>query len=328
VPGGRPVRAVADPPAKIVQLGCFLFAVSSLSVSADKTFENDMWGYRVPKLDVVLEAKTFNHTYVVSADFGNSRDIPWEINGNTVVYLLAQLAYTSKFVIVVAAIAVFLGAINRVLFDLNIFRLQQHYLIIRKDLLTCLDCLVLILGLILLAEADRLSAPLRDFFEDAGLSNENTIPYVAPYVELYFAFTIGLASHVVTAFLHLYNAQRKDLPVVALVVPDVKFAKAQLAAETEELELQGDEEYQQDQEGYNDDDGGDPFANDERQLPRRADGSRRHHRRSHRSNELRSSRYQDPESLMAGAVHSRPDSKAFGVSESASGPATGGMGRA
>jgi hypothetical protein len=219
-----------------IQLACFLYAISALTGSAGKTFETDMWGFRALKLNLVLATKTANCTLNTTINIGAYRHIPYQNSAKNLVYDLAQLAYVSKVLVVMMAATVFISAINRLLFDLNVHKFQQYDFILRKDLLTLVDIAAHIITLVQAADADGKSSSLRDYFTHCEITSENSLPYVSPYAEVYFAMSLGLFSHVAAMTLLIYNGHRKDLPLRVIPVPDLKALRA-ASAELEGMEL-------------------------------------------------------------------------------------------
>lgn len=194
-----------------LQLGCILYAISVTNIAAQKTFDSSIWESRQLRLDVVVQGKTVNCTEPITASLGAFTDISVNMSKYNFLYFLAEFTYSVKFVIIINCVVVCAGAFNKVLFDLNIFKFQHVYLVIRKDLLTSLEVMMLVTNLVGLTGIDADAGRLRTYLEACGVENQNTLPYAAPYAELYVSVIATLVFHGVCALLHVYNSRRDDL---------------------------------------------------------------------------------------------------------------------
>ena len=194
-----------------IQLGCVLYAIASLSVANDKTFTNDIWGTSKLKLNLVVEVRTSNCTWNNTMTYGPFKNIPDQVGPENLLWRLSQLAYSTKTMIGVACFGLFVGIVNRILFDLNMHKFQHMDFIIRKDILTAIEVFTSIFVIIAATGVDSLSNVLKDYFQFCGITSDNTLPFNAPYGELYFGESLGLFSYVICAILHVYNGQRSDL---------------------------------------------------------------------------------------------------------------------
>jgi hypothetical protein len=200
-----------------IQLACLLIDVSRVTVAADKTFTRDMWLPHDYELMPVLQSKTANCTYDHVGTVRGYANMPITIDATNQGYLLANLAADARWAMIVAGIALVLGAINKGLFDLNIYEFKYKQLVFHKELLTLAEFMVLCLTIQACAEVDASGSTLRDYLEHCDVQSASSLPFATPLIALYVGASVVLFIHVVTALIHLRNTLSDTQPGPAAV---------------------------------------------------------------------------------------------------------------
>jgi len=193
-----------------IQLGCLLLAIANVTISTGKTIDSDMWGINQGiSIKGTITNKLVNCTLSRSSTIGASTGVSFVMSTANVYIYLAQLMYDLKAMISVTALCIFLGAINKLLFDLNTFKFTYGEITFRKDLISTVDVLSHILGIVLVAGVANSASDLKAYFEACGVVGQNSLPYTPPFPEIYVALSFGLAGHLVCGLAHLVIAMRK-----------------------------------------------------------------------------------------------------------------------
>lgn len=145
------------------------------------------------------------------------KSVPFTIDGGNVRFLLGL--YSSKVIaaIVLAAVSVAVSLCNRILYDLNVFFFRYKFLIIRKDILSTVDIILLCGSIAANSIAHDFAAPLRNHVEhctskfNAGIIASSSSPstpqistggarsYLAPenFIPMYLAACFSLLLYVI-----------------------------------------------------------------------------------------------------------------------------------
>lgn len=193
----------------VAQLGCLLVTISYASIAAGKTFKSSLWFPQEYELETVLELKTKNCTYnEIGSHFGFGEVNTTITHANQGLFM-AEAAELLRATLVVNGVAVVLGSVNKLLFDLNVFDFRYRHLVLHKELISVLELGLLIWSLVSAIEAEAPAKLMRNYLKHCGVSARSSIFYVPPFAWLYTSISLTLFIHLVTICLHLRNALKK-----------------------------------------------------------------------------------------------------------------------
>ena len=160
----------------------------------------------------MLQAKTVNCSYTYGATHYGFTDLELTVNERNQGLFFVNLAVSVRYVIFQAFIVFIVGAINKLIFDLNIFEAKWKHLRVHKEILTMIELALLALTINQLVIVDRVAEPLRLYLKHGcGVVNERSLPFQAPFVSLYVSCIVVLFMHAVTFIIYISNAKSAKL---------------------------------------------------------------------------------------------------------------------
>ena len=184
-----------------VQLSCALIGMILLVIAAEEMFtESPMAiGARLT-LTANFRAMFANCTTVTSVDTFLLEAVPFRIDDGNVEFLLALYANKVLTAIVVAAFAVIVSLVNKVLYDFNLFFLRKEYLIVRKDVVSAVELMLLCGSIGANANAHDFAAPLLHHVAVCGrgtVTSSKNFLKPSNFAPLYVAACLPLFVHFV-----------------------------------------------------------------------------------------------------------------------------------
>lgn len=190
--------------------GCFLIVVSQIAISAKKTMDNDFWFGGNFAFNTIIESKTANCSQMQVQDIAGFNGWEQEISFHDREFKFAEFASELRFTIGVNAAALVLGGINKVCFDINLFALRFRHIRIRKDLVTTLEFMFIVMSFIATAGLEAKGERLQSYLQFCGLESKSSIPYLPPLTALFVGLSITAFFHVVTLLIMLKHALKKQ----------------------------------------------------------------------------------------------------------------------
>jgi hypothetical protein len=199
-----------------VQLACFIIVITQINSGARLTFDNDMWNDDPIALTVSLQAKLSNCSSTQTIELSGFTGIPATFSEDNFFYYMAYMMREIKFAVVVNAFATVLGWVNKVLFNLNFYETRHKHIILRKDILTTLEIMFLVFGILATNDASGWAGYLTEHLKHCGLVEKSYLPYVPPLVAFFVCQSITLAMHVLCMAAHVYNAYNEKIALAPI----------------------------------------------------------------------------------------------------------------
>lgn len=195
----------------LVQLATFLTVATLCTIAAGKTFEdtNFWFGGQQLKLAETIDAKTINCTGNVSVAYGGWNAYDQVISRDDFLYRLAYFTGQMRFTLICNGIALGIGAFNKVLMEMNIMEFRYKSLIIRKEIVTTVEIMILCLCIFLQSQVELDASVLRDYWKDCGLTAETALPFQPPLIALYLGLIWTLIVHVLSWIMLGYHTCTK-----------------------------------------------------------------------------------------------------------------------
>ena len=195
-----------------VQFTCFLIDLARSTVSAPKTFKNDIWIAHDFRLDDVLTTK-LNCTYQYTGSLNGYDNMGLTLDEYNHGFLFADFAGRVRFALIITALAIIIGAINKLLFDLNVYEFKWKNLLLHKEVITVIELIFLAMTIQSCYEAGKGAEILRHYIKACGINTETSLPFTLPFVSIYVATAVTLFVHAVSACIHLRNALSDSPPL-------------------------------------------------------------------------------------------------------------------
>ena len=198
-----------------VQLICWLIYTASVTLRSGKTLGTDMWAPSGFSLSPVLEYKLANCSYTTSVDLYAFTGLNITLTRNNSAEIWADFAGQLRLIVVISAVALTIGAVNKLLFNLNKFHWRYHNLYLHKDIVSAAEFVFLAYQVFLLATIQPLAALLQNYLRFCGAKQSNYLPFVSS-TPLWVAFAVAAGIHFLSLCCLLWNA----LPKVGMLEED------------------------------------------------------------------------------------------------------------
>lgn len=210
-----------------VQFACLLVVLSLSIIATPKTVQGDIWfpNNYVPSATMMLAASNCSHEAEKSyLGYRNTRIV---FTDATIAPHIAHVAVGVRFAILCAGLALIVGSVNKILFDLNRYELQYKNLVLHKEVITLVEIMLVCLLIITCSATEEQAALLREFFDACGSDKmadpadpvggaeaasvlKRTLPYVMPFTALYISSGIVLGSHFITFVMLIYHGVKTE----------------------------------------------------------------------------------------------------------------------
>ena len=190
-----------------VQLSCLIITLARTQVNAKKTLTSDLWNPTRLSFNPILQRSLENCSVSNTVRVGALNKVPV---GSDEIMTFADLAGETKLMLVLNSMAIFVGLVNKILFDYFFHHYVYRFIIIRKDLLSVAELLLLVWSIVEVSAVDQWSSQLRFAFDRCGIVGDDTLPFASPHLALYVSLSAGLAALVLPTMCHIWRALRHD----------------------------------------------------------------------------------------------------------------------
>lgn len=190
-----------------VQFAGVLIVASQILIAVPKTISSDFILPGDFALEFALDRRTQNCSLLRQQTYYGFPGLKLNISVATRDFYFADFIGDLRIAIFVYAVAVAVGVVNKLLFDVNFFELIiSHYIVIHKDLLTAAEWALMALSYWYASGADETGLLLQDYLRQCGVRASSTLPFVSPLLAIYLTGAVALGAHVVTVMILLHNA--------------------------------------------------------------------------------------------------------------------------
>jgi hypothetical protein len=189
-----------------LQFTCLLIAMATAFIAGGNTFSGDMWFGTEYGLELVLQTKTENCSYATRDERWGYLSTPMAITSANQGLFFVTLASSVRSEMITAFLAFIVGAINKLIYDLNVFEKDIKRMTLHKECLSVIELVFLGMTINSNSGLETKAAPLRPYLKHCGITNERSLPFHAPFVTLYVSSAVVLFMHAVTLCLMVSNA--------------------------------------------------------------------------------------------------------------------------
>lgn len=196
-----------------VQLTCLLIVLSQVTIAVPKTFGSSrtIWMSNSFQFEDIIAAKITNCTWSWVGSFRGFPEQNLTLTVSNAALPFADLAAKARWAIIVNAIGLVVGAVNKLLFDLNLFSFVVGRVVFHKSILSFIEVVLLAMGIQACTQVDAVATILRGYLDHCDVRSQSSLPYTAPFIALYVANAFTLFMHFVTLVILFVNALGSDL---------------------------------------------------------------------------------------------------------------------
>lgn len=187
-----------------------LVLIATATISAKRTFAVDFWSPNGFALSPVLTYKLANCTYATTVDMYAFRNASLTITSANNSELFTDFASQLRTLIIIAAVHVLLGAVNRELFRSNIFVKRFRHMYLHKDVLTMTEVCLLAWIFASTYHLDQQQRTLQAYFRSCNIIRTTYLPFVS-LTTMYVFVGSACASFVIAVLVLLVNAVGKNI---------------------------------------------------------------------------------------------------------------------
>ena len=192
-----------------VQFAGLIITGTYACILSTKTFTHNMFYPGKVELSSLLTYKLQNCTQPIVYNFEAVGDFNLVLDSNLVLEFLAQHSYYATLAIFFTLLSVVVGALNKVIFDMNIYSVRYRNLVFRKSTVTAIEFVLIAIGLTNCILATYDAPMLQDYFQHCGIRTRNLLPYASPLTGLFVAHSVVMFGHLVTFIILIKNGMAK-----------------------------------------------------------------------------------------------------------------------
>ncbi|CAD2215135.1 hypothetical protein AGDE_03961 [Angomonas deanei] len=192
----------------MVQIVVFIIQTVTIYIGAYRTFVHNFFVTSHFQLAPALVYKTANCTFETTRNIYAFNNVTMKFTSSSVNDVFVDSAIQFRLSIFVMAVALFLGMINHVFVEINLFKVQYRNFTFWKDILSACELILLGYVIQIAVAAGPPSRLAQDYLNHCGIQTRNYLPYVG-VVPMYVFAGVGFGSYAVGLTLYLYNSLPK-----------------------------------------------------------------------------------------------------------------------
>lgn len=179
------------------QLATLIVLIGLVAVAAPKSMKNNLFVNSELQLVNNYYYPDCEKTYTTSNGLFNN--YPFTVSVRNIAYLVTRSVYNMKRCWAIYAAYIGIGMINKLLFDLNIHHVTIGYLQLRKDVISIMEIIFLILSFVTTKMLERENEILQDYVSGCYQQTYNKdfdksyFQYSSPFIAFYVGLAISAA---------------------------------------------------------------------------------------------------------------------------------------